>query len=332
MTAYWRIRLKNQEGEYTHDAWKRDEVGIWYGAWSAEDFSNADDHRRTSQQIADILNRLPAQQKLIECGAWDGPIPGSYVSTTRRFFDKVSEGDWSVTYLADEQAIGIAQMYGVVLSVSDHPLNTSAGETFKYRKIRNKRTFELAQLPDAYRLVPTQGRGNVHQFSRMYEHIKLLAEHPTADEIVSELSKMPFDEQLDLMGASAWESFCVSWLIMERSFIPTGLSTGKTLKAVDIVGRNRMTGKRIIAQCKKDPEAVSIEEDFVSSLAPDDEGYYFAYGGCTEAPSRPGIHIIDGRFARKWAMTDNGKLFQALFLGPQRVHQNNGRVASRTTT
>ncbi len=90
MSGYWRIRLKNQEGEYAEDAWKRDEVGIWYGAWSAEDFRTADDHRRTSQQVADLLNDLPAQQKLIECGAWDGPISGGYVSTARRFFDKVS--------------------------------------------------------------------------------------------------------------------------------------------------------------------------------------------------------------------------------------------------
>ena len=170
-------------------------------------------------------------------------------------------------------------MDDAVCSESGHPLNTNAGEIFKYRKIRDKKTFALAQLPDAYRLVPTQGRCNVHEFSRMYEHVKLLAEHATADEIVGVLGKMPFDQQLDLMGASSWESFCVSWLIMEQSFIPTGLSTGRTLKALDIVGRNRLSGKRIVAQCKKDPHPVSIEEDFVRSLAPDDEGYYFAYGG-----------------------------------------------------
>ena len=50
------------------------------------------------------------------------------------------------------------------------------------------------------------------------------------------------------------------------------------------------------------------------SLAPDDEGYYFAYGGCNEGPSGPGIQVIDGLNAREWAETENGKLFQHLFL------------------
>jgi len=63
------------------------------------------------------------------------------------------------------------------------------------------------------------------------------------------------------------------------------------------------------------PHPVSIEEEFVRSLAPDDEGYYFAYGRCTEGPSGPGIRVIDGLNAREWAETENGKLFQRLFLG-----------------
>lgn len=313
---YWRIRLKNQDGDFAQSAWRRSEIGIWYGAWSAEDFGNINNPGLSNEQIAVGLNGLPAQQTLIASGAWDGGIPSRYVSTARRFFDKISEGDWAIIYLEAEQVIALAQMDGVVNSDGNHPLNTQAGEVFKYRRVHHKKTFALAQLPDAYRLVPTQGRGNVHEFSRMYEHVKLLAEHSVADEIVRALSKMPFDKQLNLMGASAWESFCVSWLIMEQSFIPTGLSTGRTLKAVDIVGRNKVSGKRIIAQCKKDPYPVAIEEDFLSSLMPDDEGYYFAYGGCTEKPPSQRIRVIDGTQARAWAEeTKNGKLFQRLFLG-----------------
>jgi hypothetical protein len=315
MSAYWRIRLKNQDGDVTRDAWERGEVGIWYGAWTAEEFRNLNDQRRSNQQIADRLNELPAQQALVTSGAWDRGISSGSAGTARRFFDKISEGDWAVVYLEGDQVIALAQMDPVVASDSGHPLNTQAGETFKYRKIRNKKKLALSQLPDAYMLVPNQGRSNVHEFSGMYEHVKLLAQHTTADEIVDVLGRMPFDKQLDLMGASAWESFCVSWLIMEQSFIPTGLSTGRTLKAVDIVGRNKLSGKRIVAQCKKDPYPVPIEEDFVNSLTTDDEGYYFAYGGCTEEPSGPGIRIIDGMYARKWAETENGKLFQRLFLG-----------------
>jgi hypothetical protein len=322
MGGYWRIRLKNQEGDFTKDAWERSEIGIWYGAWGAEDFRNVNEQHRSNQQIADSLNELPAQQALVTSKAWDGPLSSGYVGTARRFFDKISEGDWAVVYLDTDQTLALAPMAGDVGSNSKHPLNTRAGETYKYRKIKNKKTFPLDRLPDAYRLVPTQGRGNVHGFSRMYEHVKLLAEHSTADEIVRVLDGMSFDQQLDLMGASGWESFCVTWLIMEQSFIPTDLSTGKTLKAVDIVGRNRVNGRRIIAQCKKDPYPVPIEKDFVSSLTANDEGYYFAYGGCSEQPSGPGIRVIDGAYARNWAETENGKVFQRLFLGntKQTVH------------
>jgi hypothetical protein len=95
MTAYWRIRLKNQDGEFADDAWRRNEVGIWYGAWSPDDFRNVDQPDRTNQQIADLLNNLPNQRNLIDSEAWDGPISASYIGTARRFFDKVAEGDWA---------------------------------------------------------------------------------------------------------------------------------------------------------------------------------------------------------------------------------------------
>jgi hypothetical protein len=315
MAEYWRIRLKSPDRDCTFDAWERNEVGIWYGAWSAEDFRNADDQRRTNKQIADILNDLPAQRNLVESGAWDTPITPDSVNTALRFFNRISDGDWVVIYLEAGQRIALAQMSGAVCSENHHPLNTRAGEIFKYRKIRDKKTFARAELPDAYRLLPQQGRSNVHKFSEMREHVKMLVEHATPDELVDELGKMSFDRQLDLMGASSWESFCVSWLIMERNFVPTGLSTGRTMKAVDIVGRDRQSGKRIVAQCKKNPRPIPIAEEFVTSLASDDEGYFFAYGGCTEKSSTTGIRVIDGLHAREWSETENGRLFQRLFLG-----------------
>ena len=39
---YWRIRIKYGSYEnLTRDAWERDEVGIWYGAWTATDLQTA---------------------------------------------------------------------------------------------------------------------------------------------------------------------------------------------------------------------------------------------------------------------------------------------------
>jgi hypothetical protein len=127
MVAYWRIRLKNQDGDFTGAAWERSEIGIWYGAWSAEDFRNTNDQHRSNQQIADILNELPAQQTLVTSGAWDSAIPSSYISTARRFFDKISDGDWAVIYLGTNQTVALAQMDDAVSSESGHPLNTNAG-------------------------------------------------------------------------------------------------------------------------------------------------------------------------------------------------------------
>jgi len=122
------------------------------------------------------------------------------------------------------------------------------------------------------------------------------------------------------MGASGWESFCVAWLIMERNFIPTGLSIGKTLKTFDIVGRNRQTGQRILAQCKKNSTTVEVEEDFIAALVPDDDAYYFAYGNSEQGThSNPPIRIFGRCDAMKWAETENGRVFQRLFIMPNRV-------------
>lgn len=141
MPRYWRIRLKNQDGDFTQRAWERNQIGIWYGAWTAADFRKINNPGLSSQQIADSLNELPAQQALFNSGAWDGGIPSSYVSTARRFFDKISEGDWAVIYLEAEQVIALAQMAGDVKSEDNHDLNTNAGEAFKYRMVYNQRTF-----------------------------------------------------------------------------------------------------------------------------------------------------------------------------------------------
>ena len=314
MARYWRIRLKNQDGDHAEAAWQRGEVGIWYGAWSASDYRNSRVNQRTNQEVADEWNALDAQEKLLDSGAWDGPIPASYVDPARRFFDKVSGGDFAIVYLPSKPAIGVGKFSERVLSESSHPLNTKGGEIYKYRKLDEQKLFELSHLPDAYRLLPTQGYGNVHEFSKMYEHVKILVESTNCDQLMGTLKGLSFDEQLDLMGASAWESFCVSWLIMERNFVPTGLSTGRTLKSVDIVGRNRVTGRRIIAQCKKDPVPVTIDDEFSASVAPGDEGYFFAYGGCNGQGGPSEIRVIDRSYARKWSKTQNGVEFERLFL------------------
>jgi hypothetical protein len=189
------------------------------------------------------------------------------------------------------------------------------GESFKYREICDKKTFKLSKLPDAYRL-PAQGRSNVYQFKSMREHVRLLADHLNEDAINRAFGEKPFDELLDLLGASAWESFCFAYLIWEEEFVPTGLSIGRTLPKVDIIGRRR-NGSHIFAQCKKHPTRQAIDSDFLrlsESLAPDDTAFYFAYGGCVNEAAN-NIRVIDRKYALQWAETKNGQLYRRLLLG-----------------
>jgi hypothetical protein len=309
MTAYWRIRLTNAEGEFTRRAWDRNETGIWYGAWTSNDFEAASSQSSASGEIAAQLSALPAQREL----GWN--VSASYVDTAWRF-KNISDEDWVVVYLSHTKEIALAKVHGPLRSDPNHPLNSRGGEFFKYRTIRDKKTFKLSRLPDAYWLLRSQGQSNVFRFNSMREHVRLLAEHMNEAGVNRAFSEKPFNELLDLLGAFAWESFCYAYLLWEEDFVPTGLSVGRTLPTVDIIGRRR-NGSRIIAQCKKHPTAQSIDCEFLTlseSLAPEDTAFYFAYGGCTnEAPNN--IRVIDRTDVLQWAETKNGQLYRRLLLG-----------------
>jgi hypothetical protein len=150
----------------------------------------------------------------------------------------------------------------------------------------------------------------------MWEHVRILADHHDYEAVNSEFRTFAFDTLLDMLGASAWESFALAYLIMEHEFIPTGLSTGRTLPIADIVGRQRTSRSRIVAQCKKHSAPHPIDSDFLnlsSSLRRHDLAFYFAYGACTgDVPSN--IQIIDRVLALQWADTANGRLYRDLLL------------------
>jgi hypothetical protein len=310
MSRCWRVRLKDGAlRDRTQEAWDRDEIGIWYGAWSAQDWTKAAQSATAAEQIAEHLNQLSEQQSL----GWKVSI--NMTNTAKRFHE-ISEDDWIVVYLQSTQEIGLAKVSGPAWSDSDYPLN-ELGEVFKRRAIVNKKRFKLIELPDAYRLVPTQGRGNVHQFNSMMKHVRLLAEHATSADVNAAFRALPFDDLLECLGASAWESFALAYLILESGFVPTGLSTGRTLPIVDIVGRSRTEGsRRIVAQCKKNSDPQQIDPDFIAlsrTLSSGDSAYYFAYGGCRgDLPKN--IKIIDRDQARHWVTTDRGRLYWEMIL------------------
>src|SRR5205823_5580213 len=138
--TYWRIRMRTGDDDYSEEAWNRNEVGIWYGAWTASDFAKAE----ASGDGPKYLTALPKQKAL----RWK--VTPGYSYTGRRFRD-IPNRHWVVAYFKNQ--LHLARITGKMRSERSHPLNTD--EIFKYRKIREKKSFSLAKLPDVYRLVPS---------------------------------------------------------------------------------------------------------------------------------------------------------------------------------
>jgi hypothetical protein len=127
------------------------------------------------------------------------------------------------------------------------------------------------------------GRGNIHEVhgtNRIF--VELLAKSRTVQEAKSKIARMPSRKWLDVLGPASWESLCLGYLILEEGFVPTGLATGRTLPIFDIVGRD-LNDRRVLAQCKKNPDSRSFDEEFLANARTsinDERYFYFAYGGC----------------------------------------------------
>jgi hypothetical protein len=305
-SSYWRIRMKDGEGQdFSADGWNRDEVGIWYGAWTADDFGDA----LKSCDPLKHLAQLPHQKVF----GWEPSA--NFLSTARRF-SEIPDGHWVVLYFGNK--LCLARLRGKLRSGTRHPLNRSWGEVFKFRRIEAKKEFNLSRLPDVYRLIPSAGRGNVHQFNGQYrELVRLLADTENEQEVVAKVRSVPLAQALELLGDSGWESLCMGYLILEEGFVPTGLLLGRTLKDHDIVGRRFASGGHVLAQCKKTPYPVQVEPAFIEAcegLQADDGAFYFAFEGCTgEVPS--GIEVLSRKDIEAWAKTERGKRYVDLFFG-----------------
>jgi hypothetical protein len=85
------------------------------------------------------------------------------------------------------------------------------------------------------------------------------------------------------------------------------------MAVLDIVGYSK-GGTRILAQCKKHPNPVSIEDSFISlctTFPNPKELFYFAFGGVTKPPAE--VRVIDGTFMQDWLETNpNGNLYRKL--------------------
>ena len=301
-TRYWRIRIKYGDEYLTRPAWEMDEVGIWYGAWGAEEFKAA---LKTENPLT-YLSKVNADRGL----NWG--VSSTYLNIAKRF-DRIEAQDWVVVYF--DSALHLAHISSELVSSQDHPLNRG-GELFKHRKINSKKSFSLNRLPDAFRVLRSAGRGNVFQFWGGGELVTLLGEASTETDVTNILKSKPLDEALDLLGPTAWESVCLAYLVIEYEFVPAGLALGRTLADIDIVGRRKSDGARILAQCKKDPHPMAIADGFLEAIADLGENgmaFYFAYGGCSGSVQST-VRIVDRDAIYAWSKTELGaRYFSWLF-------------------
>lgn len=317
MADFWRVRMKvGGRYERSTQAWDRGEVGAWYGAWTAADWAKARVARPGTARPGDLwsfLKDCPNQKQL----GWNSTPDIAAVCR----LEAIGPDDWVVVFLRDRGEIGLARLEPGLHSEKDHPLNQiyddDSFEVFKFRRLVDRKIFPLVELPDAYRLLPAQGRGNLHQFHGMRSHVQLLADHPDAQSVRQALAGMEFDQLIDILGASAWESVCTAYLTLEHSFVPTGLRTGSTLPVLDIVGRSAPSGAYILAQCKKSPGPVPISDDFVAAVGHHSEramSFYFAFGGC-QGTIPENIKVIGKEEILAWVQTERGAMYRGFLVG-----------------
>ena len=197
-------------------------------------------------------------------------------------------------------------------------------ERFHYRRIdpKSKLVFDVADLPDVYRLIRPAGRSNVYHYNKEYRHLlQVLWEGKTAEAVWRRYQDLPLGKWLDEMSAWEWESLCLGYLIQQEHFRPTGLIAGKTLPVFDMVGRS-IQGNLILAQCKKSTTRHPPTPEFVrewshitkaskTTTKQQPHGFWFAYGGCKgELP--PGVRLVGKNEMLAWLESD-GKDYLELF-------------------
>jgi hypothetical protein len=295
---YWRVRMKyGAHEELTREAWNRNEIGIWYGAWGASDLTSALRSRGPLKHLS-RMNRRGGLK-------WD--IPKHFLDVTKRF-ESIGYDDWVFVYF--DNTLSLAKVSGGIRSNAKHPLNRS-GEIFKYRKIKRKKSFSLDHLPDAFRLLRAAGRGNIFQLHGSRGLVELLGSARNESQVKALLARKELVELLELLGPSSWESVCQAYLTMEHNFVPTGLRYGGTLPDFDIIGRRSTDGARVLAQCKKHPHPTTVDEGFLEAVANLEKNklvFYCAFGGCIGTVPRH-VRVIDGNLITAWSRTRQGKRY-----------------------
>lgn len=151
------------------EAWNRDEVGIWYGAWTADDWKLANQ----SPDPIKYLSELPRQKAV----GWDNPAISAAAFKTIKRFCEIRETDWIWVFF--NGGIHFAHPSGPLQRADGHPLDRRK-ELFKTRRIEGKKSFQLSLLPDCFQLLRPAGRANVFELHGGRPFLEILAN--SADE------------------------------------------------------------------------------------------------------------------------------------------------------
>ena len=312
----FRIRMKVDESDYSKDAWEDDKVGIWYGAWEPEDLKNAIAllEKGKKEEALKCMADTPKQKKL----GWE--YTKSFFDTCRRFKKIEAKKDWVWVYFGDEHELHLGQLKDAEIETDPKSQFKCDGEPFHFRHVINKKKFPLANLPDSYRLLPSAGRGNVHEHNDVYARLlKVLVEcddAKTVQRYYADLKRDNFDKWLDLLSPAEWESLCLGYLIIEHNYVPTGLLPGRTLRDYDVVGKTR-DGVKVLAQCKKSPDSYDVTKDFLNDCKNWKDSrkalwFWCSYGGWSAEPSCD-IKLVDKKYIKNWLCTERGKQYVDLF-------------------
>src|SRR5665213_2053974 len=104
--SIWRIRMNTETTDYSEQAWNNDTIGIWWGAWTADQFNEAVRNLGDEpNSIAKYLSELPAQKAL-----W--PVPPKGARAVCKLHNIDSDG-WVIVYFSGR--LGLARVTGPLM-------------------------------------------------------------------------------------------------------------------------------------------------------------------------------------------------------------------------
>jgi hypothetical protein len=305
------MKYSPTDEDFTKRVWEQGLVGIWFGSWDIDDLYAAyrayrpkKNNEVTNLEIERYINKL-----LIDRGLPNN-MRAKFVPTIKTFDEELDEDVWVFTYF--DGALHFGQIADI--NPRDDPRFDCEKEHFKVKPIKNCKSFDVAKLPDAFRLLASAGQQTLHQLKSYEVLVSILIAATDEDDALAAIRSLSLPDWIDALGPKGWESVCTAYLILEHGFLPTGLLVGGTLADFDIVGHD-LDGVAIYAQCKKKPTPYQFSEQDRQNFAilpAETKKFFFPYAGPAEWPLS-GVSVVPYSRIREWfETTQNGRRYQTI--------------------